>query len=60
MGNPRKIWNTIEKGVGVFNGDTGIIKTIKNLQKQQKLSLKMADGRNIHLNGWMNWNLLMQ
>ena len=31
-----------------------------NLQKQQKLSLKMADGRNIHLNSWMNWNLLMQ
>ena len=50
----------IGKVLEFLMGTPASSKQSMNLQKQQKLSLKMADGRNIHLNSWMNWNLLMQ
>ena len=43
MGNPWTIWDADEKGVGVFNGDTGIIRTINEFAETAEVEFE--DGR---------------
>ena len=50
----------VDKGVGVFNGDTGILKTINEFRKQRKWSSRTDAVRNILLSSWKNWSLPMQ
>lgn len=49
----------IEKGVGVFNGDTGILRKSMNLLRQQKWNLRMDVLQCTRSNSWRNWNLHM-
>ena len=47
----------VEKGVGVFNGDTGILKSINEFAETAEVEFE--DGpiaRTILLNSWRSWN----
>mgnify|MGYP000299660467 CR=1 FL=1 len=50
----------VDKGVGVFNGDTGIMTEINEFAETAPWNLRMADRQNIPSNSLRNWNLPMQ
>src|SRR5699024_6177575 len=47
----------VEKGVGVFNGDTGILNSINEFSESAEVGLRTDAARNIPSNSWRNWNL---
>lgn len=59
MGSPGKYGIPVEEGVGVFNGDTGILKEINEFA--ETATVEFEDGRSltILLSSWKNWNLPM-
>ena len=49
----------VEEGVGVFNGDTGILKEINEFAETATVELRMDVSLTILLSSWKNWNLPM-
>lgn len=43
MGDPQQIWTRIDKGTGVFNGDTGIIEEINDFA--ETITVNFDEGR---------------
>ena len=55
-----KVGIPVDKGVGVFNGDTGILKTINEFSETAEVEFEDGRCAEYPLNSWKNWNLPMQ
>ena len=60
MGSFTRYGMTIDKGVGVFNGDMGIVKEINSYEETVTVEYDEQRMVNIRIICWKNWNWLMR